>query len=107
MKIPTEQLQITSQTFFDAAQKVEKISEELKEAIDGLNTEWEDANQQYFFQHFQTWDEHSGGFSEGLKLIANEMLAIAQRYQKADARTPARTPEFLGQDNEEQSGFIM
>ena len=107
MKIPTEKLQITSQTFFDAAQKVGKISEELKEAVDELTTEWEDANQQYFFQHFQTWDEHSGGFSEGLKLIANELLAIAQRYQQADVSAPARTPEFLEQNSEEQSGFTM
>lgn len=107
MKIPTDQIQIASQTFEDAVLKIEKISEELKEAVDNLCSEWEDGNQQHFFRHFQVWDEHSGGYSEGLKLIAGELLAIAQRYQQADAENPVRKPDFQDQNNVEQSGFIM
>lgn len=85
MKISPSELQKASQIFKAASRETDEMMTKLEKVIKDLESTWEDAGQQVFFQYYQEWHSHIGGISQLLNLTADELNAIAERYFQADA----------------------
>ncbi len=88
MKISLIDLQKASKEFKAASQASDEIMANLKKVMENLESTWEDANQQTFYQYYQEWHNHARGVSQLLNLTADELNAIAERYFSADSDTP-------------------
>lgn len=90
LKISPSELQKASQEFKAASQETDEIMNRLENVVKNLETSWEDAGQQVFFQYYQEWHSHVAAISQLLNLTANELSAIAERYSNADGDLPAK-----------------
>lgn len=84
MKISLSALQKASSEFKASSLETEMMMDRLQKVIKELESSWEDAGQQAFFQHFQEWRTHISGISHLLDMTANELDGIVARYIKAD-----------------------
>ena len=91
MKISPSELEKAAQEFKTASLETDQMMSRLEKVIKNLETSWEDAGQQVFFQYYQEWHAHISGISQLLSLTGDELNAIAERYSSADGELPLKS----------------
>ena len=85
MKVSPDELLETADEFHRASKETEVMVSRLNQAMKKLEETWSDAGQQVFYQYYKEWQQHMGGFSLILDLVAKDLKAIAERYSDADS----------------------
>lgn len=84
MKVSLNELQKAAEEFIKASDETDAILEHLQKTVKKLEENWEDANQEVFYSFYSEWNAQISGISFLLKLSAQELNAIAERYAVAD-----------------------
>ena len=81
VKIPISELSETASVFFTYSKEISQAIANIEKRMASLQSNWEDASRQPFFQSYKVWDKDAHGVAESLSLLAREMEAIAKRYE--------------------------
>jgi WXG100 family type VII secretion target len=85
-KIPTQDLHEAAEEFKQAGNDTMEIAKRLEKVASQLEKKWGGASKQVFYQQYQQWNQLSGGFAILLNNIAQELHAMAERYEDVDQK---------------------
>ncbi len=75
-----------AEQFKQASKDTLEIAERLDKVTGQLEKKWESASKQVFYQQYQQWSQASGSFAMLLNNIAQELHAMAERYEHIDQK---------------------
>jgi WXG100 family type VII secretion target len=84
LRIPSTDLRQAAAEFAKASKESQEIVDRLEKASAQLEQKWAGVTQQLFYKHYKDWRLQMKAYAGFLKNIANELSAIADRFEKAD-----------------------
>ena len=84
--ISPQDLHEAAEQFRQAGKDTLEIAKRLEKVTGQMEKKWEGASKQVFYQQYQQWNESSGGFAVLLNNIAQELHAMAERYEHVDQK---------------------
>ena len=84
LRISPENLRHAADEFRLANKDAQRIVLRLEKVASGLQEQWSGVTQELFFREYKDWLTSMGGFLALLTGIANEMQAMAERFDVAD-----------------------
>jgi len=82
--IQPEELQKSAQAFKKASKDTSAILKKLDETTSSLENKWSGVTQQTFYKQYRELRQYMEGFAAMMTNIAQEMQAMADRFEKAD-----------------------
>jgi WXG100 family type VII secretion target len=83
-KVALSEIRRAAEEFASAGRDSQTIIKRLEEAVAELETGWSGVTQEMFYHHYTEWRNLMQGHVALLLHIAQEMHAIAERYEGAD-----------------------
>jgi WXG100 family type VII secretion target len=84
--IYSHDLHEAAEQFKLASKDTLEISKRLDNTISQLDKKWEGASKQVFYKQYQQWSQAEEGFMIFLNSIAQELNAMADRYEQIDQK---------------------
>jgi WXG100 family type VII secretion target len=78
IRISKDEIINTARIFKHAGEETEEIIKRLETQMTRLKNTWQDANGEVFFQFYEEWSKHIGGFAEALYVISKELDSISE-----------------------------
>lgn len=82
--IQPEELYKSAREFIEAGKETQAIIKRLDEATDNLENKWAGVTQQVFYEQYRELRQYMEGFAAMMTNVAQEMQAMAERFEKAD-----------------------
>ncbi len=82
--ITPDELRSSSQTFNSKADEITDILEQLRSEVDSLESTWDGAAQDSFFQSYEEMNQTLVQFPEILQGIAQQLTAVADTLEQTD-----------------------
>ncbi len=84
--ISPQDLHEVAEQFMQAGKDTLEIAKRLENVTSQLEKKWAGANKQVFYEQYQQWNQASGSFAILLSNIAQELNAMAERYEHVDQK---------------------
>lgn len=82
--ISPNDLHQAAEEFSKAHKETQTLIKRLGETASALEDKWSGTSQQMFYEYYEEWVLHIEGFNHLLSLIADEMHAMAERFESID-----------------------
>ncbi len=70
--------------FREAGEETDRIINQLRDTLKDLENTWKGADQQMFYKYFDEWQSHMTGVSHLIRLAAQDLDSMSERYFAAD-----------------------
>jgi WXG100 family type VII secretion target len=82
--VSSEDLHRAALEFAQAGKDSQAVIKRLEKATGVLEDKWSGVTQETFYKHYREWRSQMGGFAVLLNGIAQQLNAIADRFEQAD-----------------------
>jgi WXG100 family type VII secretion target len=82
--ISPNDLHHAAEEFSKAHKETQALIKRLDGTTSALEDKWSGTSQQMFYKYYEEWVQHIEGFNHLLSIIADEMHAMAERYERID-----------------------